>query len=116
VALYALVYALVLNPLYGLLQLCVVLAIPLLGLYNGRRGANPRLNRVMKWMFYAYYPLHLLIIGRIERHIEEAPRDLLSRIASVCADGQHAERRNAAPVSRCAVSAMCGQRKCLAIM
>ena len=69
VALYALVYALVLNPLYGLLQLCVVLAIPLLGLYNGRRGANPRLNRVMKWMFYAYYPLHLLIIGILREFV-----------------------------------------------
>ncbi len=33
--------------------------LPLL-LYNGKRGANTNFN---KWFFYAFYPLHLLIIS-----------------------------------------------------
>lgn len=66
VSLYALVYCLSLDVVYGLLQLCVVLSIPLLALYNGKRGKNARLNRVMKPLFYVYYPLHLFIIGLIE--------------------------------------------------
>ena len=68
-AIYAAVYALALDLLYGLLQLCVVLSVPLIGLYNGRRGANPRLNRIMKWGFYIYYPLHLLIIGILREFV-----------------------------------------------
>lgn len=63
VTLYALVYFLALDRVYGLLQLCVVLAIPLLCLYNGRRGKTPGLNRAMKWLFYLYYPLHLFVLG-----------------------------------------------------
>lgn len=69
VFLYAAVYFLALDRLYGVLQLCVVLALPLLRLYNGRRGPNARLNRVMKWLFYLYYPLHLLLIALIGRLI-----------------------------------------------
>jgi hypothetical protein len=65
VAMYAAVYALALDPVYGLLQMGVVLAIPILALYNGRRGYSKRVNDVMKWFFYAYYPLHLLILGCI---------------------------------------------------
>ena len=63
VALYAVVYVFSMDWLYGLLQLGVVLAIPILRLYNGKRGKSPAANRVMKWLFYVYYPLHLLIIG-----------------------------------------------------
>lgn len=69
VSIYAAVYALALNPLYGLLQLCAVLSVPLLGLYNGRRGADPKLNRIMKWGFYVYYPLHLAIIGLLREFV-----------------------------------------------
>lgn len=69
VAIYAAVYALALNPLYGLLQLCVVLSVPLIGLYNGKRGANPRLNRILKWGFYVYYPLHLTVIGILREFV-----------------------------------------------
>ena len=46
-----------------------VLAILLLALYNGRRGKNPAVNRVMKWLFYIYYPLHLFILGLIQLQI-----------------------------------------------
>ena len=65
VALYALVYCLALDWVYGLIQMAVVLAIPFLWLYNGERGKNSRVNKIMKWFFYIYYPLHLLIIGLV---------------------------------------------------
>lgn len=41
--------------LYGLVG--CTLAVPLLLAYNGTRG------RSMKWFFYAYYPLHILVLG-----------------------------------------------------
>lgn len=63
VGLYALVYCLAIDPVYGLLQLGVVLSVPLLKLYNGKLGENPAVNRGMKWFFYLYYPLHLFLIG-----------------------------------------------------
>ena len=66
VALYAVVYALALDWVYGLVQMGVVLSLPILRLYNGQRGRSPRINRVMKWLFYLYYPLHLLVIGLLE--------------------------------------------------
>lgn len=45
VAIYAVVYFFALDKLYGLLQLCVVPAIPLLALYNGKRGKTKRSTR-----------------------------------------------------------------------
>lgn len=69
VALYAIVYFFALDKRYGLIQLCVVLAIPLLSLYNGKRGSNPKLNKAIKWLFYIYYPLHLAIIGLLEHYV-----------------------------------------------
>lgn len=65
VAIYAVVYFFALDKVYGLLQMAVVLAIPILMLYNGQRGRSPRVNVVMKWLFYLYYPLHLGILGWI---------------------------------------------------
>ena len=41
------------------LQLCTLLALPLLYLYNGERG------RKSKYGFYIFYPLHLLILAII---------------------------------------------------
>ena len=69
VAVYAVVYFFAIDKIYGLIQLCVALAIPLLFLYNGKRGRNPKINRFMKWLFYAYYPLHLLVIGLIREFV-----------------------------------------------
>ncbi len=66
VALYAAVYALALDWVYGLVQLAVVLAVPVLALYNGQRGPSPRVNTVMKWLFYLYYPVHLAVIGWLQ--------------------------------------------------
>ena len=65
VAIYATVYFFALDPVYGILQMGVVSAIPVLATYNGERGKSPRVNRWMKWTFYIYYPLHLLLIGLI---------------------------------------------------
>ena len=51
------------NLTYAFLDLSVVLSIPILALYNGKRGPNPTFNTFMKWFFYVYYPLHLFILG-----------------------------------------------------
>ena len=45
--------------IYGLITLGVLLVYPLLNVYNGKKG---KLNW-MKWFFYIYYPLHLIVIG-----------------------------------------------------
>ena len=63
VAIYAAVYFVAIDKIYGLLQMSVVLAIPIIMMYNGQRGPNREVNNAMKWLFYVYYPLHLFIIG-----------------------------------------------------
>ena len=66
VSLYAIVYFFALDKMYGILQMGVILAIPILKMYNGKRGENPKINIIMKWVFYLYYPLHLCILGIIK--------------------------------------------------
>ena len=66
VAMYAIVYFFALDKLYGLIQMAVVLAIPVIAMYNGQRGSSKGINNTMKWMFYIYYPLHLFVIGWIQ--------------------------------------------------
>ena len=61
VAVYAAVYAIFINPIYGILQLFVCLTIPLLKAYNGQRGKMKN----MKYLFYIYYPAHLILCGII---------------------------------------------------
>ena len=56
---YAIVYFFCIDKVYGALQLCTALSIPLLRLYNGRRGKW----KGMKWLFYVYYPAHLVLVG-----------------------------------------------------
>lgn len=63
VFIYATVYFFALNKTYGIIQMGIVLAIPLLMMYNGKRGKNQKLNSIMKWFFYVYYPLHLFLIS-----------------------------------------------------
>jgi len=46
---------------YKILQLFVCLSIPLLANYNKQRGEGN------KWFFYLYYPLHLIVLGGINR-------------------------------------------------
>lgn len=62
-AIYAAVYFFAVDKVYGLIQMSVVLSIPIIGLYNGERGKNLTVNKFMKWFFYIYYPLHLMVIG-----------------------------------------------------
>ena len=54
------------SPLRELYQLGVILALQLLFLYNGKKGKGAKFN---KWIFYIYYPLHLIILGIIKYYI-----------------------------------------------
>ena len=63
-AIYGVVCGFLFNPLYGLIYLGIIIPIVLLFLYNGTRGSWG--GKIMKWMFYIYYPLHLLILGIIK--------------------------------------------------
>ena len=66
-AIYAVVCGFAFAPVYGLIHIGVVIPILLLSLYNGTRGrAN---GKVMKWLFYIFYPLHLLILGLIKLYM-----------------------------------------------
>ena len=46
-----------------LCQFGTLLALPLLRLYNGERGNQP------KWFFYIFYPAHLLVLGYLCRFL-----------------------------------------------
>ena len=61
IAMYSIIYFIFINKIYGLIQMLIILAIPLLYQYNGQRGNW----KGMKWFFYIYYPLHLAILGLI---------------------------------------------------
>ena len=59
ILIYAIISYLFVSKTYGLITLAVILVYPLLKLYNGEKGKL----KWMKWFFYIYYPLHLVIIG-----------------------------------------------------
>ena len=63
--LWVLVYSAVsfscVDKIYAVVQLGVILVYPFLRQYNGEKGTAGW----MKWFFYWYYPVHLLIIGLI---------------------------------------------------
>ena len=59
VSLYAIVSFMFVNKVYGIIQLFVILVYPLLQQYNGQRGRI----KWTKWLFYIYYPAHLIVIG-----------------------------------------------------
>lgn len=58
---YAAVYFVFIDKIYAVVQLGTCLTIPLLRLYNGKRGEWKGMGKV----FYAYYPVHLVICGII---------------------------------------------------
>jgi len=59
VIIYALVSFFFVNKVYALIQLGVILVYPLLKMYNGEKGKA----KWMKWLFYIYYPAHLIYVG-----------------------------------------------------
>ncbi len=61
VGMYSIIYIIFIDPVYGVIQMFVALTIPLLKSYNGERGKW----KGMKYLFYVYYPLHLVICGII---------------------------------------------------
>lgn len=58
---YAIVYFIFIDKVYAVIQLFTCLTIPLLRLYNGKRGTFKGMGK----LFYIYYPLHLFICGVI---------------------------------------------------
>ncbi|MBR2968601.1 MAG: conjugal transfer protein TraX [Clostridia bacterium] len=66
VAIYSIVYFFALDKLYGVIQMAVVLAVPVIMTYNGQRGKDARINKFIKWAFYVYYPVHLALIGIVQ--------------------------------------------------
>ena len=44
-------------------QVFAVLALPLIWLYQGRQGPH---GRAVRWLFYGFYPLHLLALAAAE--------------------------------------------------
>ena len=58
---YAVVFFIFNNPTYGMVHMACWFAVPLLSLYNGRRGSA----RWMGKFFYWYYPAHMALIGLI---------------------------------------------------
>lgn len=59
VFIYAIVSFFCVNKTYAIVQLGVILVYPLLKQYNGQKGKV----KWLKWFFYIYYPLHLIIVG-----------------------------------------------------
>ena len=59
VLLYAVISFVFVNKTYGVITLAVILVYPLLRMYDGTKGKAGW----MKWFFYLYYPLHLVMIG-----------------------------------------------------
>ena len=61
VSIYAIIYFIFLDKVYGIIQMFALLSLPILKQYNGERGKW----KGMKWFFYLYYPAHLFVIGLI---------------------------------------------------
>lgn len=59
VIIYAIISFLFVDKVYGVIQLFVILVYPVLKHYNGNKGNATW----MKWIFYIYYPAHLVVIG-----------------------------------------------------
>lgn len=48
------------------LELWALLSLPALWLYNGQRGFS---NKVLQYGFYAFYPVHILILSVLARYV-----------------------------------------------
>lgn len=60
-AIYATVYFIFMDKVYGIIQMFTALSLIVMKQYNGERGKW----KGMKWLFYIYYPAHLFVIGII---------------------------------------------------
>ncbi|MCQ2591327.1 MAG: conjugal transfer protein TraX [Treponema sp.] len=56
---YSVVWFLCIDKIYAFVQLGVIIVWPFMANYNGKRGKW----KGMKWFFYVYYPLHLILVG-----------------------------------------------------
>ena len=65
VAIYAAVSFLFVSKGYAVAQMGVLLVYPVLAQYNGKKGTA----KWMKWFFYLYYPLHLILIGMLRTYL-----------------------------------------------
>ncbi len=59
IVLYSLISYLFVSKTYGIIVLFSILSYPILKNYSGEKGKSTW----MKWFFYWYYPLHLIVIG-----------------------------------------------------
>lgn len=59
IAIYGIISYLFVDKIYGIVTFATVLVYPFLNKYNGQKGNV----KWLKWFFYIYYPLHLLMIG-----------------------------------------------------
>ena len=62
-SLYAVAFFIFNNQIYGMVHLACWFSVPLLSLYNGKRGRH-------RWLgpfFYWYYPAHMALLGLIVR-------------------------------------------------
>ena len=66
-AVYGVICGILFAPIYGLIHIGIIIPIMLLALYNGARGMVG--GKAMKWLFYIYYPAHLLILGIIKIYV-----------------------------------------------
>ena len=53
--------------IYTFFQFGMILALPILYLYNGKKGKFAEKHKSLnKWIFYIFYPLHLVILGLLK--------------------------------------------------
>ena len=50
---------------FGNIQIFSLLSLPFIATYNGKRGKYP-----LKWFFYIYYPVHLVLIYALKLYYE----------------------------------------------
>lgn len=57
------------SVLGGLIQTAAVLAVPFIMLYNGKKGPKLADNKLVKYGFYIFYPVHILILAGIYMYV-----------------------------------------------